>query len=296
MKTILLTGGSGYIARYLLRLAPPDVQISVTVRNPQKWNLNPHVFGMSAYSLNLEKAIKAQLPDKHFDVLIHTAAMAGLGQCEQNPGLARRCNGLATAELAEWCRKHQTRMIYLSTDIVFKGNDPPYMESALPDPLNAYGRSKLLGERAVQELAADYAVIRIALALGRGLYGTHNFMDWFMERWQKGQSIPLFRDEIRTATAVHKLSVALWQIALSREQGLFHLAGRKGLSRLELGRKICARLGRGEELLRSVSLRDRQDYIRPADVSLISTRTVNGQSVKMASILDFVPDIVQQMK
>ena len=272
MKRVLITGGSGFIAQYLLRYAPADIKVAVTIRDERKWLFveNNHYF--PSYPLFLEKEIAPQMPDKAFDLVIHTAAMASLAACEKEEALALRINSEATAELAEWCAQRGVRLFYLSTDIVFKGDRPPYTEKDQPEPVNVYGWSKWQGELALQRMSLDFAIGRVALVLGRGMGFSRNFTDWFLERLNNNQEIPLFRDEIRTPSAVAALAGEIWRLALSAGQGIFHLAGAEALSRLELGRKICAHLGRGEELLKAVTLSEMDDYARPPDVSLRSTR------------------------
>ncbi len=287
-KTVLITGITGYISQYLLRYAPDTVRIIGSTRREQPALKNKL---WKIIRLNLTQDVAAQLDAAEVlpDVVLHTAALSGLGDCQRNPQLAERVNAQATAELARWCQKHGVRLVYLSTDIVFKGDRPPYDEQAQPDPINVYGLSKWHGELAVQETDGDFAIGRIALALGRGLNGTHNFIDWFMQRLQSGHPVTLFTDEIRTATYVGALAERFWQLALSAEKGIFHVCGAQALDRFTLGRALCDYLGYGHDLLKPISLNDMNDYPRPADVSLLSTRTVDGQPFTIPSILEYIP-------
>ena len=284
MKRVLITGGSGYIGQYLLRHCPETVKAAVTIRNEQKWLSVENNYFFPSHPLLLEKEIAPQIADKPFDIIIHTAAAASLAFCEKDPLLANRLNGEAVAELAKYCSQRGIRLFYLSTDIVFKGDAAPYAEDDQPEPVNVYGRSKLAGEIAVREFAQDYAVGRIALTLGRGLGQAGNFIDWFLRRLDKGLEIPLFVDEIRTPAAVSFLAKEIWRLALSEEQGVFHLAGEESLSRFELGRKICAYLGRGEHLLKAISVADMKDYERPLDVSLASRRGLQNEKILIPGI------------
>ncbi len=287
-KTVLITGITGYISQYLLRHAPDTVRLMGSTRREQAALKNKL---WKIIRLNLTKDVAAQLDAAEVfpDVVLHTAALSGLGDCQRNPQLAERVNAQATAELARWCQKHGVRLVYLSTDIVFKGDRPPYDEQEQPDPINVYGRSKWHGEQAILKTGGDFAIGRIALALGRGLNGTHNFIDWFVQRLQSGQPVTLFTDEIRTATYVGALAERFWQLALSAEQGIFHVCGAQALDRFTLGRALCDYLGYGHDLLKPISLNDMNDYPRPADVSLLSTRTVDGQPFTIPSIMEYIP-------
>ncbi len=287
-KTVLITGITGYISQYLLLTKPAGVRIVGAARRdwPPASRENIPIF-----SLDLTKSLFPQLDaiDLNIDAVLHTAAMSGLGACQNQPELAERINARATAELAQWCKQRGVRLVYFSTDIVFKGDRPPYDEKAQPDPVNVYGLTKWKGELAVQEAGINFAIGRIALGLGRGLNGTKNFIDWFLDRVEKKQPLTLFTDEIRTATYVVELARRFWQLALSEETGIFHVCGAQPIDRFSLGKALCDALGRGHELLTPISLQDMTDYPRPVDVSLLSARELNGQPFKIASILEYVP-------
>ena len=290
MKKVIITGINGYVGRYLFNSQPQNSSIIGGIRSAEK-----HIQNLSDYFiLNLEKPIKKQLNNIDADILIHTAAMANLGQCEKYPDLAHQINSAATSEIAQWCTEKNVRMIYLSTDIVFKGDSPPYIETDSPNPINQYGKTKLQGENEIISVLDNYAVIRIALALGKGLGGTKNFLDWFIERLNSAQTISLFSDEIRTPSAVPELVNNIWKIALSRENGIFHLAGAQSLNRYELGKGICKVLKIDSSELKSISLNSMRDYPRPVDVSLKSTRKIDGEIIKLPPILNYLPKLLYE--
>ncbi|MGD9897964.1 MAG: NAD(P)-dependent oxidoreductase [Calditrichaceae bacterium] len=287
-KKVLITGISGFIGQYLWLTRPEGVLLSGTCRQPdnriQNFFEKPVSNQADVLPYDLLRDPAAQLKEQHPDIIIHAAAMANLGMCEKEPELAARVNAKATEQLAVWSADRGIRLIFLSTDIVFKGDHPPYTEDSRPDPVNVYGKTKLAAESALTDIMKDYATIRIALGLGRGLGKTSNFMDWFLQRLDHKTEIPLFYDEIRTPTAVMYLAEAIWKISLGNETGVFHAAGADSLSRYELGLSMCELLGRGHDLIKPVSIMSMADYRRPVDVSLKSVRTVNGESLSIPGI------------
>ncbi len=294
MKKVLITGGSGFIAQYLLFTMPGSVSAAVTIRDP---NDRPASAGkVPAFSLILNKEIKRQLPVERFDVIIHAAAIASLGECEKQPDLALQVNAAATAELAQWCSANNSRLVLLSTDIVFRGDKPPYKETDKLDPVNVYGRTKMQAEIEVSKAVDNFAIVRIALAMGRGMGSSQNFIDWFLGRLQNREEVTLFKDEIRTPSAVTFLAKEIWRIALSDEQGIFHLGGQESMNRYELGQQICRKLGKGSELLKPISLMDMKDYDRPVDVSLVSERSVNKQKIHIPQITSVLDDVLNLPK
>lgn len=289
---ILISGLNGYLGQYLLACQPPSIELAGTIRPQSILQIPSFLSGLELVKLSLEEEIEAQFQDITTDILIHTAALANLAVCENAPKLAEKVNSQASGALARWCAKRRIRMIYLSTDIVFDGEHPPYSEDDLARPVNVYGKTKWLGEKAIQEELSDFVIIRISLALGPGRGGRRNFVDWFMDKINSKQEIPLFYDEIRTPTAVRILAEKIWQIALSTVTGTFHLCGERSIDRYELGRIICQKLGQGLDLLRPISVKTMNDYPRPVDVSLKSDRLFQGQPLKIAGIDDLIDDIL----
>lgn len=293
MPTVLITGINGFIGQHLAEQRPPELSLHGTIRSMAGWPGHKIFSDIQPCVLNLTEEIDAQLPDLQPDLVIHTAAMAALAACQADADLARRVNSTATRQLARWSARNGSRFIYLSTDIVFRGDNPPYNEESKPDPVNVYGQTKLDGEHAVIQNHAHYAILRISLSLGRGRFGKSNFIDWFLERLENEREIPLFSDEIRTPTSVVPLTRKIWDIALDRTaQGIFHLCGASALDRLSLGGLLCDRMGRGHELLRPVSLKEMKDYPRPVDVSLVSTRRAAGRSLRMDGIEKYLAQIL----
>lgn len=102
-----------------------------------------------------------------WDAIVHTAAWKEPDRCEQDPDSAFRMNSEATRRLAQLCAERNGWMLFISTDYVFNGKNPPYSEDSIPDPLNVYGQSKLAGEKAVLELLPETgAVLRVPFLFG----------------------------------------------------------------------------------------------------------------------------------
>ncbi len=285
---VFITGITSFIGHYLYLAKPPDIELTGSVRDKQRFHFQANA-SVQLHHSDLTEPLAPQLSNLKPDVLIHCAAIAGMGACEQNPQQAYNINAKATEQLARWCRQRDVRLIYLSTDIVFGGDHPPYDEDDNPTPINAYGTTKREGEKAVQDQLQNHAIARIALSLGRGIGHTRNFLDWFMERLNRNETIPLFKDEVRTPTAIRPLVSWLWKLALSSETGIFHLCGLQSLNRLQLGEKICQNLGRGHDLLRAVSMHEAAPNLRPSDVSLVSSRTVDSRPLQINAIELYLP-------
>jgi dTDP-4-dehydrorhamnose reductase len=103
------------------------------------------------------------------DAVVHCAAMTDVDGCEKSPHLAMAINGTASGNIAKASQEYGSRMIAISTDYVFNGNlERPYLELDPTAPETAYGRSKLAGERLIQQNCEDHLIMRIAWLYGQG--------------------------------------------------------------------------------------------------------------------------------
>jgi dTDP-4-dehydrorhamnose reductase len=155
------------------------------------------------------------------DVVVHLAALTKVDACEKDPGLAHSVNALGTANVAGACAENGVPLIYLSTDYVFDGNKPtPYEESDHPAPRNAYGRSKLEGERYVAELE-DWACLRTSWVFGDG----HNFIRSVLSSARQGKPLRVVDDQRGRPTAASDLARAIDYVISERIQGTVHVTG-----------------------------------------------------------------------
>jgi len=273
---VLITGINGYIAQYLLKYKPAHISVSGTYHS----RISPgKEASLNQIPLDLENTIQSQVENIKPEIVIHTAAISNLGICEKNPDLAYRVNSAATKELAHWCNQINARLLYLSTDIVFDGENAPYAETDKPDPLNVYGKSKYQGELAVQAFANN-TIVRLALVLGQGLAENKNFVDWIIERVTGNQPVPLFFDEIRTPLCAIDVAKMLWQIVINNSRGTFHLCSSQSVDRFTLGKKICKYHDKNFSQINKIAMKD-VEIIRPRDVSMVN----NNLNIKIPSVL-----------
>jgi dTDP-4-dehydrorhamnose reductase len=163
---VVLIGASGLLGRAVAR----------ELANVEGWQVvrTAHSRG-DAGSVKLDirdaAAVAAFIEGEMPDAIVVAAAERRPDVCENNPALARALNVDALRSIAHAARKRDTWTLSISTDYVFDGTSPPYSPGDPPAPLNAYGRSKLEGERALLDSGAKGCVLRLPL-----LYGP--VLDW----------------------------------------------------------------------------------------------------------------------
>lgn len=203
---VLITGAAGMLGGALLRTRPETAEIS-PVDMPDGDLTQP--------------GIAARLLGEHRpQVVIHCAAMADVDGCTRDPDRAHRINCDATGHVAEACRDHSVKLIYISTDYVFAGDlGRPYHEGDAPRPLNPYGESKLCGEQEAARLP-DYLIVRTQWLYGPG---GKNFVSTIVNAARTRDTLRIVSDEWGSPTYTQDLAQALWRLAATTHTGIVHV-------------------------------------------------------------------------
>jgi dTDP-4-dehydrorhamnose reductase len=189
-------------------------------------------------------ALAACIRDSQPDVVIHAAAFTAVDECERQPELAFRVNSEGTRHVAWAARQAGLPLLYLSTDYVFDGEKPtPYVEGDAPHPLSVYGRSKLEGERHVEELLQAYWIVRTSWLFGPC---GKNFVSTILDRARAGTALRVVNDQIGAPTYTMHLAAALEEIITRGEYGLYHATNQGACSWFEFARTILREAGMDE--------------------------------------------------
>lgn len=155
------------------------------------------------------------------NVLVNCAAYTAVDKCEDDELAATRVNGTAVGNLAKVCALRDIRLIHISTDYVFDGeNDQGYAEDALLAPINAYGRSKAKGEREIIANAHQFYLVRTSW-----LYGPNgkNFVTTMLELAKTKPELKVVNDQHGKPTYTRDLAVFLKQLVLDHApSGIYH--------------------------------------------------------------------------
>ena len=153
------------------------------------------------------------------DVVINAAAYTNVDECEDERELAFEVNGEAPGYIAEACSCISAKLVHFSTDYVFDGSKKEYIESDTPNPINAYGESKLLGEREIARHMDDYRIIRISWLFGH--YG-RNFVDTMLKLSGEMDTVKVVNDQFGKPTYTADLARKTRKI-IDLEPGIYHV-------------------------------------------------------------------------
>ena len=237
---VIVTGAAGMLGAALMGLAPTTVRaVGVDIADGD---------------LSTDEGIASALGRYEPAVVIHCAGYTDVEGATRNPRLAHRHNAVATEKVAGFCAERGAELIYISTDYVFDGTKgEPYTEEDRPNPINAYGESKLAGEQAVQRIAGDWLIVRTQWLFGPG---GRNFVAALVNRARQESQVQGVVDEIGSPTYTRDIAGALWQLVERPVSGIIHLTNSGYCSRAELARVALDAAGLIEVPITEISRAD----------------------------------------
>lgn len=224
---ILITGGVGQLGRALQKALADD-----EVCAP----------GHNELDVTHAEAVRNAICDVGLDVVIHAAAWTDTAACERDPERALAINGEGSRLVGQICREAGVAMVYVSTNEVFDGEKRSnYEEGDPPNPLNAYGRSKLEGEQAMQTTLERFWIVRTSWLYGPG---RASFPEKIIQAAREQGALKLVTDEIASPTLTIDLAQAIARlIRLPNAWGLYHLTNSGVSSRKEWAEEVLRLAG-----------------------------------------------------
>ena len=174
---------------------------------------------------DVEKVIGQLAPD----VLVHCAAWTAVDAAEEeeNKPKVMAINAMGTQYIAKACKKIDCKLVYISTDYVFNGEGTEPWDADCKEyaPLNVYGMSKLLGEKAVAEILSKYFIVRIAWVFGQN---GNNFIKTMLNVGKKYDTLRVVNDQVGTPTYTFDLARLLVNMLETEKYGYYHATNEGG--------------------------------------------------------------------
>jgi dTDP-4-dehydrorhamnose reductase len=189
------------------------------------------------------EAVRSAIAAARPDLVIHCAAMTDVDGCAKDPALARAVNADGTMHVALGAAAAGAGLVYVGSNEVFDGTlDRPYVETDPPNPVNAYGRSKLEGEIAAARHHPAPWIVRTAWVYGAG---GRNFVHRIPELADAKGALRVVADEVSSPTWTDDLAAAILRLVERAPAGVYHLAGAGSCSRFDLAKAVLELTGRG---------------------------------------------------
>lgn len=212
MKKILVTGCNGQLGRAIRKEYEQD---DVTFVNTDVAEAE----GVIALDITkIEQVMTLVLAEKP-DIIINCAAHTNVDACEKEWDLAYQINAIGPRNLSIAATAVDAKMIHVSTDYVFEGNGTvPYTEFDAPNPVSAYGKTKLEGENFVKEFAKKHFIFRTAWLYGDG----KNFVKTMLRLSENYDQVNVVCDQLGTPTSAKELAKLIHHLEGTDNYGTFH--------------------------------------------------------------------------
>ncbi len=212
MKKILVTGCNGQLGRAIRKEYAND---GIEFVNTDV------VSGDGIVSLDITNvdAVLALARETKPDAIINCAAHTNVDKCEEQWNLAYKINAIGPRNLSIAATEVGAKMIHVSTDYVFEGNGTkPYTEFDAPNPVSAYGKTKLEGEKFVKEFARNHFILRTAWLYGDG----KNFVKTMLGLSENHDEVSVVCDQLGSPTSAAELARMIHFLEGTENYGLFH--------------------------------------------------------------------------
>jgi dTDP-4-dehydrorhamnose reductase len=212
---ILLTGAAGQLGQALRQQVPEGIEVIATSRSGGD--------GLVALDLADAEACRAAVLQHRPDWVLNGGAYTAVDKAESEPDLAMAANGGAPRAFAEALLETGGRLLQVSTDFVFNGQQgSPYRPQQARDPLGVYGRTKAAGEEAVEEVlgaSGGGVILRTSWVMGPvGKNFALTMLRLHRERGASGQALGVVADQVGCPTSTATLAAACWRVITANVQ------------------------------------------------------------------------------
>jgi len=292
---ILITGGSGLLGQYLNLSLAKKYEI-LTLYNSNVGNC--HQFNSFKIDLKNQNSLKNTFEKFKPNFVVHSAAITySLLDNKYSLKEYYSNNVLVTKFVSEMCAEFNSKMIYISTDLVYDGNRGSYLdENSKLNPASPYAETKLLGEEYVKKIIDNYVILRLALLFGFGLNHSICHFQTMYQNFIENKSVKLFTDQFRSPISISEASKIIYKIIeLDSPTGIYNLGGQERLSRYELGELLAKKIGVKPELFIPSSLKDAATVPYVKDVSL-NINKIRNLGIEISSLEIMLNEILNYSK
>jgi len=194
------------------------------------------------------------------EVVVDTATLQSTDYMEMHQKETWDLNVAGTKQLAKVCKELNALLVFISTDYVFDGKKGNYTENDIPNPINFYGKTKLLAETMIQNLCERYLIVRPSLIyswdaelLTKKSGRSPSFPMWLISKLIEKQKLSIVSDMYSSPTLADNLAEMILELTERNKFGIYHTAGATPLSKFDFAKKICYTMGFSSDLIEPIS-------------------------------------------
>lgn len=265
---VLLTGGAGFLGSTLIHTVPKNIQLYATLfenQNIVRGNVDFHNL-----DIRNESDVKELFDKLKPSYVIHTAAKSSPDFCEMHKDVAWDINVMGTRNIIKAAKPHGSHIVFMSSNQVYDGDNPPYNEKSEKNPLNQYAKTKDQSEKDLIESGNPSTIFRLLTMYGwPNPEGVRNSSKWVIDSLREGKEIKVVDDMFGNYLYVKQAAHAIWEILLeSYSIDVINVAGSEKSSLYDFAVKVARTFELDDSLISPVP----KDYFpseapRPLDTT-----------------------------
>lgn len=273
---VLITGGSSLLGKYLLSTAPDNADIQAT------WYTN-YVPPMHQMDVTNKSQVRYVFDKVKPGLVIHCAANGSVDYAERNYQEVQAVNVSGTENILKTAKDYEAKVIYISTNAIYEGVNPPYSEDSPRQPVNAYGSIKRRAEQAVMD-SKTWVIVRPFMLYGwPWANGRQNWATIVSSKLVKGEGLKIVNDCIWQPTYAKDCAEAIWQLS-EADKEIYNVAAPERMSLYDFALEVAEVWKLDTGLLEAVG----SDYFptiarRPKDTSY-DLKKLDNAGLKLSGI------------
>ena len=247
---VLITGGAGLLAGYLIETAPHASDLIATWHQQ---SIECDGCAREHCDITDRAALGGLVARARPDWIVHMAGIGNVDRCQTDPPGTWRANVGGTESIIDACQAAGCRLLYTSTNAVYRGDGAPYAEDSPRQPVNEYGRQKTHCEELVRQSGLAWAMVRPILMYGWSRpWSRRDLVAWMLDALGKGQRLNLVNDINENPLSAEECAKAIWRIIETGQAGEFNIAGGDVVDRYHLGLAVASVFGKDPSLITPV--------------------------------------------
>lgn len=295
-KKILITGSNGLLGQKLVLALRDNNELLATSIGPCRMN-NQSGFAYQNLDITNKQAVQKIVFDFRPDVIINTAAMTNVDDCEDDQEACDNLNVYSVQYLADACVELGSHLIHISTDFIFDGKEGPYKEEDNPNPLSYYGLSKLNSEKILQKHSCDWVILRTIVVYGfADNLSRDNIVLWARRALKKGNPLNIIDDQFRSPTLAEDLAQACVLAVEKRAKGIYNASGKDIMSILEMVERMADFYNCDKSIINRINTdKLKQKAKRPLKTGFILDKSINELAYQPHSFEEGLAIVEQQI-
>ena len=237
------------------------------------------------------------LTNQDWDCIVHTSAWKNPDECENKESDTYRINVWATEQLAKAAAEKNAKMIFISTDYVFSGNNPPYSEDSAKNPINYYGKTKSMAEDKIAAIASDYCILRVPILYGiRAGLKASDVLNSSLKAIQSKNNCIVDNFITRYPTYTGDVADAVKCLIEKDAQGIFHCSGTDKTTKYGIIKLLGKLLDLNTAHIKPLNSKPASNAARPLDCHLSTKKYSELNNIVPLSFEDRLKSIIEDGK